>query len=328
MIRKQIVSSNEIDRQNQRISLCALQEMASHFSQSEAVARMGIAHDITLLPVGKVLQGELVDLGHGIIGLEVQIDDFMEEFQQIHGPDNESLYYGRSLQDSRPFVEICSDLGGEFTVSLNPIDFTDADFEEIVRFVSESENGQIETLAKKAFEPEIEIVITLATKILQYLIVKKLLDKTAEKISDDIASCYDKIKQLAAFIFSKIKDGRKITYILSAPNQPVELIVRCDNADVLATAITEKDNGYITEVYESLSQHLKGEIKKIQFLFNVETCKWELNYITTSTGEVIGTEKCYKRTVKLYKETLQSPTAGFSIGAPVTYTVEEITESN
>ena len=203
----------------------------------------------------------------------------MEEFQQIQGPDNESHYYGRSLQDARPFVEICSDLGGEFTVSLNPIDFTDADFEEIVRFVSDSENGQIETLAKKAFEPEIEIVATLATKILQCLIVKKLLDKTAEKISDDIARCYDKIKQLAAFIFSKIKDGREITYILSAPNQPVELIVRCDKADVLATAITEKDNGYISEVYESLSQHLNGEIKKIQFLFNVETYKWELNYI-------------------------------------------------
>lgn len=327
MIRKQIISSNEIDRQNQHISICALQEMASHFSQSEAVARMGIAHDITLLPVGKVLRGELVDLGHGIIGLEVQIDDFVEEFQKIHGPDNESLYYGRSLQDSRPFVEICSDLGGEFTVSLNPIDFTDADFEEIVRFVSESENGQIETLAKKAFEPEIEIVITLTAKILQYLIVKKMLDKTAEKISDDIASGYDKIKQLATFIFSKIKDGRKVTYVLSAPNQPVELIVRCDNADVLATAIAEKDSGYITDVYNSLSQHLNGEIKKIQFLFNEETRKWELNYITTSTGEVIGTEKCYKRTVKLYRETLQSPTAGFSIGAPVTYTVEEITEN-
>lgn len=326
MIRKQIVSSNEIDRQNQRISLCALQEMASHLSQSEAVARMGIAHDITLLPVGKVLQGELVDLGHGIIGLEVQIDDFMEEFQQIHGPDNESLYYGRSLQDSRPFVEICSDLGGEFTVSLNPIDFTGADFEEIVRFVSESENGQIETLAKKAFAPEIEIVITIATKILQCLIVKKLLDKTAEKISDDIASCYDKIKQLATFVFSKIKDSKEITYILSAPNQPVELIVRCNNADVLATAITEIDSGYISEVYESFSCHLNGEIKKIQFLFNVETRKWELNYITTSTGEVIGTEKCYKRTVTLYRETLLSPTAGFSIGAPVAYTVEEVTE--
>ena len=326
MIRKQIVSSNEIDRQNQRISLCALQEMASHFSQSEAVARMGIAHDITLLPVGKVLQGELVDLGHGIIGLEVQIDDFMEEFQQIHGPDNECLYYGRSLQDSRPFVEICSDLGGEFIVSLNPIDFTEADFEEIVRFVSESENGQIETLAKKAFEPEIEIVITLATKILQCLIVKKLLDKTAEKISDDIASCYDKIKQLATFVFSKIKDSKEITYILSAPNQPVELIVRCNNANVLATAITEIDNGYISEVYESFSCHLNGEIKKIQFLFNVETRKWELNYITTSAGEVIGTEKCYKRTVTLYRETLQSPTAGFSIGAPIAYTVDEVTE--
>ena len=98
-------------------------------------------------------------------------------------------------------------------------------------------------------------------------------------------------------------------------------------ADVLASAITQKDNGYITEVYESFSQHLNGEIKKIQFFFNNETRTWELNYITTSIGEVIGTEKCYKRTVKLYRETLQSPTAVFSIGAPVTYTVEEITEN-
>lgn len=87
------------------------------------------------------------------------------------------------------------------------------------------------------------------------------------------------------------------------------------------------DNGYITEVYDSFSQHLSGEIKKTQFLFNAETNHWELNYITASTGEVIGAKKCDKRTVKLYRVTFQFPTAGFSIGAPVTYTVEEIPDT-
>lgn len=327
MIRKQIVSSNEVDKQNQRISLCALQEMADHFSQSESVTRMGVAHDATLLPVGKVIQGELVPLECGVTGLQVQIDDFMDEFQRIPGPNNECLYYGRSMHDNRPFVDICSDLDGEFTVSLNPIDFVESDFLKIERFIAEDQRGQVETLAKKALAPEIEVVITLATGLLQYLAIKKVFDKTAEKISDDIASGYDKVKQLAKFIFSRLNGTRTITYLLSAPNQPVELIVRCDNAETLAKAIIEKDSGYIADTYEAFSQNLNGEIKKTQFLFNAETSKWELNYITSNIGEVIGTEKCYRRTVNLYKETLQSPTAGFSIGAPVTYAVEEIPDT-
>ena len=327
MIKEQIVSSNEVDKQNQRISLCALQEMADHFSQSESVARMGIAHDTTLLPVGKVIQGKLVPLDRGVTGLQVQIDDFMDEFQQITGPNNECLYYGRSMHDNRPFVDTCSDLGGEFIVSLNPIDFVESDFWDIERFVAEDQHGKVETLAKKALSPEIEIILTLATGLLQYLVIKKALDKTAEKISDDIASGYEKVKQLAQFIFSRIKGKRTITYLLSAPNQPIELIVRCDNAETLAKAIVEKDSGYIADTYEAFLQHLNGEIKKIQFLFNTETSKWELNYITSNIGEVVGAEKCYIRTVKLYKETLQSPTAGFSIGAPVTYTVEEIPDA-
>jgi len=327
MIRKQIVSSNEVDKQNQRISLFALQEMADHLSQSESVTRMGVAHDATLLPVGKVIRGELVALDHGTTGLQVHIDDFMDEFQQITGPDNEWLYYGRSMNDNRPFVDIYSDLGGEFTVSLNPTDFAVSDFREIEHFISENQHGQVETLVKKALASEIEIVITLATWLLQCLVFKKVLDKTAEKISDDIASGYDKVKQLAKFIFSRIKGKRTITYLLSAPNQPVELIVRCDTAETLAKALVEKESGYIADTYEKFLQHLNGDIKKIQFLFNAETNKWELNYITSSTGEVIGTEKCYKRTVKLYKEILQSPAAGFSIGAAVTYTAEEIQDA-
>lgn len=326
MIRKQIVSSNELDRQNQRIALSALKEMADQFSQSKFATRMGIAHDNTLLPVGKVIRGELVELEHGVIALEAQIDDFIDEFQQITGPDNECLYFGRSLHDSRPFVEIGSDLGGDFVVSLNPLDFTELDYSEIERFITEVENGQVETHVKKSLVPEIEIVITLATRVLQYLVVNKVMDKTAEKISDDIANVYDNIKQLAKFVFSRIKGKKTITYLLTAPDQPVELIVRCDNVETLAKAIFEKDSGYIEETHKKFSQHLHGEIKKIQFLFNVESNKWELNYITSSIGEVIGTKKCYRHAVNLYKEIQQSPTAGFSIGAPVTYSIEEISE--
>ena len=91
MLRKQIVATDEVDSQNQRIPACVLQEMANGFSQNEYVTRMGVAHDATLLPVGKVFQGKLVELDNGAIGLEAQIDDFMDDFYQIAGPDNELL---------------------------------------------------------------------------------------------------------------------------------------------------------------------------------------------------------------------------------------------
>ena len=57
----------------------------------------------------------------------------------------------------------------------------------------------------------------------------------------------------------------------------------------------------------------------MQFTYDETAPKWEMSYLTTNTGQVIGTESNYKRTMKMYRSVLESPTAGFSIGGTATF---------
>lgn len=53
-----------------------------------------------------------------------------------------------------------------------------------------------------------------------------------------------------------------------------------------------------------------------------------MSYLTTVTGQVIGTEKSYRCTVQMYRSTLKSPTAGFSVGGTATFSSSEDVESD
>ena len=46
-----------------------------------------------------------------------------------------------------------------------------------------------------------------------------------------------------------------------------------------------------------LKKHFSSFVK-IQLVYNTETGQWEFNYIATGKGEVIGTEKSYKKSLK------------------------------
>ena len=46
----------------------------------------------------------------------------------------------------------------------------------------------------------------------------------------------------------------------------------------------------------------------------METKKWEVNYMVTNTGQVVGSEKNYRKAVNLYNTILKTSGAGFSIG--------------
>jgi len=55
---------------------------------------------------------------------------------------------------------------------------------------------------------------------------------------------------------------------------------------------------------------------KIQLVYNVEDEKWEFNYIATEKGEIIGTEKSYKKSAK--KVDIRFPDNGDSQDCSVT----------
>ena len=58
-------------------------------------------------------------------------------------------------------------------------------------------------------------------------------------------------------------------------------------------------------------------------VYDEEKPKWEMTYLTTNTGQVIGTESYYGRTVQMYYDVLKSPTAGFSISGTATLSNSE-----
>ncbi|WP_300821447.1 hypothetical protein, partial [uncultured Oscillibacter sp.] len=79
----------------------------------------------------------------------------------------------------------------------------------------------------------------------------------------------------------------------------------------------------ISQKVQQFNYYTNGNLKKIQFIYDENEFKWEMNYLTTNTGQVIGTKANYKRTIQMYHSVLESPTAGFSIGGTATMESQE-----
>lgn len=240
MIRNQIISSTSIDSHGQIIPLEELRSSAENFASATSAARMGIAHDPTIPPVGKILNGKLVDMNDGVIGLQAQIDDFISDFRPYTGPNDEALYFAESAYDSRPFTSNSSNADGRLSVSLNPCEFEAENFFDIKNHLVEMSDVQIETAVRKSIAPDVHVLINLVSGVLVYLTVKKTVEKTSDKlsdrISDDVVKCYDDVKKIVKLIYQKVTVPKTVTYILSEPDQPIELVVRANNAETVMQA--------------------------------------------------------------------------------------------
>ncbi len=68
MIRNQIIASNNVDKQNEIIADEFLHELAESINTNDSVMRMGLNHDSTIMPVGKVIASSVVDLPDNSLG--------------------------------------------------------------------------------------------------------------------------------------------------------------------------------------------------------------------------------------------------------------------
>ncbi|MGN0159986.1 MAG: hypothetical protein ACI4AQ_01205 [Lachnospiraceae bacterium] len=321
MLRKQVVATNNVDRQNEIIADEVLCELAESINTSDFVMKMGLNHDISIMPVGKVIKGSVVDLPDNSLGVEAQIDDFICDFHKIEGPDKQILYRGESAIDKRPFMELEADGKEKITVMLSPLNFGEDDYDELIHIIYDECDALVENSIKKSFIPDPEIVVQVIMGTIFYLTTKntvnKVSEKLADKISDDVVNIYDNLKKIIVSIGKKVVGSKKTTYVLTEPGQDIELVVKASSPEDVLNAIEMASDGYIAGQTEKYRQYLSGSLKKIQYLYNVETKKWEVNYMVTNTGQVIGSEKCYKKAVTLYNTIMKTPGAGFSIGGMV-----------
>lgn len=327
MIRKQIAATSDIDRQNQRISLEALEEYAHSINSSHAVPRMSINHDVTVLPIGKIIAGALKTLESGEKALEVEIDDFINDFTPCTGPNGEDLCYAESKRDSRPFVDYEVESEAHTTVMLNPLDFSSEDYGELVDLLAEECNANIQTTISKSLVSIPTVVILLASGFLAGTFFKSVVTKTEEKlsdaISDDLTGVYVQLKKIVRTIAGRVISGKQVAYVFAEAQSPVELVVKARNAKTVEKAFAALESFDIAQKVDQFMRYTNGALKKIQFVYDDSSEKWEMSYLTTNTGKVIGTMKNHERAVKMYQEVMQTPTAGFSISGPASISKED-----
>lgn len=323
MIRKQIIATTGADKQNQQLPLEVLAEYAESIALQSTATRMSINHDSTILPLGKVLSGVLKQLNNGETALEVLIDDFADEFVPQKGPNGEILYFAESSCDSRPFTDFQSKQQDTLTIMINPLNFSREDYNDIVTYLQNNCHAYIETTISKSYFPNPEIVFNLVAGFFIATLGKQTWSKTSDKlsdaISDDFAKSYTLIKKIIAMIAQKVRACGQTIYIFTEPNQPVELVIKAKRADTVLIALETLKEYNISQKVQEFNIYTNGNLKKMQFTYDETAPKWEMSYLTTNTGQVIGTESNYKRTMKMYRSILESPTAGFSIGGTATF---------
>ena len=321
MIIKNIVSGTGLDRQNQQISLRALMEYADQLNNSTTVPRMSLNHDRSLLPVGKVISGELISRD-GEVLLEATMDDFIDEFECCVGPNGEHLYKGKSSIDSRPFVEEPALSKTQLLVKFNPIHYSNDDFADVSDYLQNQCSAQIETTFEKGIESDIQFVFVFAAGFLTSAVFPKVYEKTAEKlsdaISDDIVNGYELLKKAIICVTKKITSVGKKNYVFIEPEQPIEFVVKARTADEVMNAFSKLSEFDYASVVERFKRYTNDNLEKIQFLYDSVDGKWEMTYLTTKDGQVIGTETNYKKAVIMYKKIMECPTAGFSIAGSAT----------
>lgn len=313
MIRKQIIATSGVDRQNQSISIESLIEMTTYINENNTAIRLGVGHDPTILPIGKIVSAKMTEIANGEFAIEAQIDEFLHDFKKCVGPYKEVIYTGESKVDSRPFIQNGQDSNCILSFSFNPLCFQGDDYNN-VKSELESYGVQVEESIQKAISPELQLIITSLGKLMILLITRKSIEKITDVISDDAIKIYDNLKKGICCWFSSFKDGRQKVIVLSAPEQPIELVVCSDNAELVMRAYEDLEKMEVSSMIQSYEAYLNEKIDKIQFLYTAESMTWKLNYLTTKSGKSIGTEHCYKRAVKFYKDVLNSKEAGFSIG--------------
>lgn len=322
MLRKQIVATNNVDRQNEIIADEVLFEFAESINSNDSVMRMGLNHDISIMPVGKVIKGSVVNLSDNSLGVEAQIDDFIYDFHKVEGPDKQILYRGESVIDKRPFMEYEADEKEKITVKISPLNFGKYAYDDLVRIINSECDARVENSIKKSFIPDPEIVIQVIVGTILYLTAKntmnKVSEKLADKISDDVVKGYDNLKKIILSVGKKIVGSKETTYVLTEPEQDIELVIITSNPEEVFNALESVSDGYIMSQTQKYRQFLDYSLKKIQFLYNVESKKWEVNYMVTNTGQVIGSERCYRKAVKLYTTIMKTQGAGFSVGGTTT----------
>lgn len=302
------MASTRLDRHYCMIAKSALEQEAERIQNGKRVL-FTIEHDRTVPPIGKIINAWVEEVENGefeLIG-EVEIFDKMSSRPLS---DGSILLRQESEVDASPFANPYDFIPDGLHLSYDFVNFEKGDFEKFLDEVREESNSRFDTslFGRKSYIPDPELIISLVgaaglsvgAGIVLKKVAEKALEKVSDQIGDDVAKIYSFIRAtvIAAFKYA-IPKNRPHTFVFLISKTPlVECIaVSNDPAAVLSAAKIE--------VFESMIQDASSlvelfEADRVQYLLNEEG-QWEINYLLTKKGEVIGTEKSFSRQTKKFE---------------------------
>ena len=310
MIIEGIGATTHEDCHNCRLTKEALENVASQINNGKYVPSVGIEHDSSLMPIGKTINAKIVELDDGEFAVMVQQETF-EKFERLSISQLGNVYITSSEYDNRPFADTEPFEYEKNRIELDPVNFEYKDFKDVCTEFEQKKDVECKVMMRKSLIPDPEIVLNLVAGSFLVLCGKKTLEKTAERLSDniseDISNTYNKIKELLVLASSRIiPKNRPITYILKENRGYIlELVIRTNDTNILFHALSTEVISSVDENIDQFKSIFDEPTYKIQFIFNEEISKWEFNYLSTSKGKVIGSEKCYKKTIELSKHYLE-----------------------
>lgn len=306
MEREQIIlSSTHIDLHGMKMTKESL-DNAVGMINSERNPRLGLEHDMSLPPLGRIIDAEVIQGKDGEYYL-VAYKEFFKNRQKTILDDGTILYREYFEDNSKPFTEAKSEPCEFIEVKADPVNFESMDsMKEFIENLREESGIDFskKMLIRKSHIPDPELVIKVTGIIAASvgIISSKITEKIGESVGEDIAKFYKLLRtSVIGMVKKAIPKLRPITFIIEVHNDDllVELLIVSNKPDEVVNAFSSENLKSIREKIETSKTLFNAE--KIQFFQN-EDKNWELNYILCKDGSTIGTKKAFDKRDTAFKE--------------------------
>jgi hypothetical protein len=293
-----VLSSSNVDKHGHIMTEQALKNSLKYIN-GKRKPRLGLDHNRSFPPMGRINNGEVIEKD-GIYYL-IADQEYFEISKSITLSNGLELIEMSFSDENFPFIESEFEQIEMIEIQIDPINLGGS-FENGQAFLndlkteSELEIKGSEFIRKSEIpDPEIVIKLTEIIGIALGIGFRKIPEKMADCIGEDLAKVYKLIRKSIQKSVNELNPKtRPIHFVVEIPIEKtkLELIVTTRNPDVAI-------NAYKKETIENLKEEIEFSIKKlnaekIQFFFN-EANKWEMNYILASDGKVIGTKKSFEK---------------------------------
>ena len=322
-----ILATSNIDSDGETLKLSRLEEMRNAINGSRTI-RMGVEHNPFFPPIGQFYNARIEKREDGIIQLVADNFTFADEIIEIEG----ETFIKSSHERSKPFIEVNFQTPDENNLFFDHLFFKNRDEREIFEGELKKIDSEVvigNSIRKSALNDPL-IVLEFGALLFVYDFLKLLGNKLSDKIADDISEIAFKryliLKKLLISSVDKFgKQDEFVTIVLQAPSDSVEIeLVHRLKEEQLDSYIKSLDPLNLKKVCEEAIRYrnlFDGE--KVQFVIN-DKGEWGLNYLLTSSGEIIGKRKYFDLRNAIYNKMVENKFMGLSYGVKAKLTKKDL----